>query len=131
MASLRKGDKLKSDLRRLALIVGFCLLAVACSGSEEDTNSLEGTWENSEDGTTITFNEDATFTFESGPIFSAGTYETDAGELTFTFTENSNEGCVGATITWEYQLDGDSMTAETIGDECTNAVGSEWDLSRM
>jgi hypothetical protein len=116
--------------RTLIVTIGVCLLAVACSGSEEDTASIAGEWVDSGDGTTITFNEDATFTFESGPIFSAGTYETDAGELTFTFTENSNEGCVGATITWEYQLDGDSMTAETIGDECTNAVGSEWDLSR-
>ncbi|MGD2059666.1 MAG: hypothetical protein PVF87_02255 [Acidimicrobiia bacterium] len=96
---------------------------------EEDTERLAGEWMNS-DGTTIIFNDDATFTFEFGSITSAGTYETDAEELTFTFTENSNDGCVGATITWEYQLDGDSMTAETTGDECTNAVGARWNFSR-
>jgi hypothetical protein len=83
----------------------------------------------------MTLDEDGTFAWENRNLGAlgktSGTWAADANTLTFTFAENGRF-CPGETLTWEYQLDGDSLTSEVVASTCPGPLVPErWEFERQ
>lgn len=93
---------MKKNLSILFVIVlTLSLLLSACGGSA-DTNSIVGTWQNPDDGGTLSFAEDGSAMVNVGGEQIPSTYEFDGSSLTIT----SSTGEITFTVTFE----GDTMT---------------------
>jgi len=96
--------------------------------------ALAGTWVTASgyDDVTVVFREDGTFTWDNRTLHAGatGTWTADATTLTFLFVEDE-PFCPGETLTWEYQLDGDTMTSEGVATTCEGPFVPEmWEFER-
>jgi hypothetical protein len=146
-AGHRRGDRAV----RWALLVGALLMTVgvACGDDTGEVTSpgadssgatssgLTGTWVTASgyDDVTMVLREDGAFTWDNrtlGPYGqSSGTWTADATTLTFSFVEDE-VFCPGGTLTWEYRLDGDTLTSEGIAGTCGGPdVPTTWEFERQ
>jgi hypothetical protein len=92
---------------------------VGCSGGASAEDALVGIWVG-----TSAFGQDVTMELRADGSFSwsalsvDGTWEADATTLTFSYPDNS-PFCDGGTLTWEYSIDGDSLTSDVVAHTCT------------
>jgi len=134
---------------RWALAVGALLMTVgvACGEDMGDVTSpgatssgaassgLAGTWVTAPgfDDVTMVLGEDGAFTWDNRTLESraTGTWTADATTLTFAFVEDE-AFCPGGTLTWEYRLDGDTLTSEGVASTCGGPfVRGMWEFERQ
>jgi hypothetical protein len=133
-----------------AHVVAALLLAlgVSCGGDAGNNvtssmatgsanSSLQGKWltVTGFDEVTMTLDEAGTFSWENQDLGAlgktSGTWTAEANTLTFTFAEDG-QFCPGETITWEYQLNGDTLTSEVVASTCPGPLVPEsWEFERQ
>lgn len=106
-------------MRRKATWAATVLLA-ACSTAVQSSvdPGLVGTWfatTGNPVGVTADFHDDGTFTWSNGNVH--GTYQADGSTLTFSFAADS-DFCPTGTLTWQYQVSGDSLTSDMVASKC-------------
>jgi hypothetical protein len=112
-------------LMRLSWIGAIVFLAAcAATPTPEAAGDAElvGTWyatTGDPPGVTAVFKDDGTFTWSNGDL--SGTYEVDGSTLTFSFPDDSSY-CAGGTLTWIYELSGDTLTSDVSAAECPPAA---------
>ena len=85
------------------------------------------------DDVTMTLKADGTYTWDNRTIdgCATGTWMADGTRLTFTFAED-DPFCAGETLTWEYQLEADTLTSEVVAETCPEAVSrASWEFKRQ
>jgi hypothetical protein len=103
------------------------LFLAACSSPTEPTAEPDvvGSWvatTGDPAGVIAVFSEDGTFTWSNGDL--RGTYEADGSILTFSFQDDSSF-CAAGTLTWAYEVSGDTLTADVIAADCPPAEPAE------
>jgi len=99
------------------------------------SSGLAGVWLTAPgfDDVTMTLKADGTFTWENRSLdaCASGTWTADGPRLTFAFAEEDTF-CAGATLTWEYQLEGDTLTSEVVASACPGPLVPEsWEFERQ
>jgi hypothetical protein len=112
------------------LIIASALVIASCSATTPSATTpsastpahvdpdIVGTWfatTGDPPGVTAVYNEDGSFTWSWGDL--SGTYEADGSVLTAFYPDDSHF-CPGGTITWEYEVTDDTLTADVIGGLC-------------
>jgi hypothetical protein len=134
---------------RRAMTLGALLMAVLVSCGEDARNNaagsvtagstnpdLVGVWVTVPgfDDVTLMLEEDGTFTWENRSLAAprtTGTWAADATRFTYTFAEDGRF-CPGGTLTWEYQLEGDTLTSEVVATTCPGPfVPASWEFERQ
>jgi hypothetical protein len=98
------------------------------------SSALAGTWVTASgyDDVTMVLREDGSFTWDNRTLNAraTGTWTADATTLTFTGAEDQ-PFCPGETLTWEYQLDGDTLTSEGVAATCPGPfIPESWEFER-
>jgi hypothetical protein len=143
------GPKGSDRTVRWALALGVLIIAlgVSCdddagnvtgSGTPGSTSSdLVGTWRTVAgfDDVTLTLEEDGAFTWENRNLGAlgktSGTWTADATTITSTFAEDGRF-CPRGTLTWEYQLEGDTLTSQVVATTCPGPfVPESWEFERQ
>lgn len=66
-----------------------------------------------------------------GGVRTTGAWRADATTITSTFDVNGRF-CPGGTLTWEYQLEGDTLTSEVVATTCPGPfVPETWEFERQ
>ena len=120
----------------------LAVLGVSCGGEDEDrgttsdapSSALSGEWLTTAefDDVAMTLRKDETFAWDNRTLGSSasGTWTADAATLTFSFAEGQSF-CPGQTITWEYQLEGDTLISDVVSNTCGLPPGGSWEFKRQ
>jgi hypothetical protein len=105
------------------------------TSSGASISGLAGTWVTASgyEDVTMVLQEDGTFTWDNRTLRSqaTGTWAADASTFTFSFVEDE-AFCPGGTLTWEYRLDGDTLTSEGLGSTCGGPdIPYTWEFERQ
>jgi hypothetical protein len=134
-------DKTLSICVIAALLSGLLLAGVACGGGSDGegegtgvSSGLTGKWQTTPEfeDVTMTLRDDKTFAWDNRTQGSStnGTLSADARTLTFSFAEEQLF-CPRQTITWEYQLEGDTLTSDVVANTCGLPPGGSWEFKRQ
>lgn len=104
---------------RSAFAILATVIVTACTAVPSAVdNELLGSWvatTGNPAGVVAVFNGDGTFTWSALDL--AGTYTSDGSSLTFSYPEDS-AFCAAGTLTWDYEVAGDTLTADIAGSDC-------------
>lgn len=98
--------------RSVGLIVA--VLVAGCGGSSDAADALPGRWVGTGQApgeVTMVLDQNGSFTWSNGEL--EGSWEANGQRLTFSYPDSSSF-CPGGSITWEYELDGDSLTSDLV-----------------
>jgi hypothetical protein len=105
----------------IRLPIAFSLLSVlavvGCGATPVDPDVV-GTWlatAGDPPGVVAVFHDDGTFTWSQGDI--NGTFEADGTHLT-THPSEEHSFCARGSLTWEYEVAADTMTADVVSSDC-------------
>lgn len=109
-----------------ALLIASC----GCVPQAEVDPDLVGSWvatTGEYSGATIEFTDDGRFLFSSNQW--VGTYEADGSTLTLDFPGNPSFCRGGGTLTWDYHVRGQILTADDVAGSCADR--RHWEFGRI
>jgi len=94
----------------------IALILAGCGPTADQSDPLIGTWVGTSPRqpgeVTSTFVEDGSFDWSMGGI--DGAWSSDGAKLTLNFLSGS-PFCANGNLVWDYQIEGDTLTADVVG----------------